>query len=309
MTASQSDFRRALQALDDELKTAPLPRGLVEPPWTKSPSRRPVLYLAATAAIVLVMGAIWVAGPRPSPSPPEVTQVVFSPSHCGPATLTPKIRLAEGCTLRVSYPNLVIRALRDAEIEHTQRGLRVLQGELQFELQPALGAKPLAIMVAAGHIEGLTSRFRVRQDGAGPGSVEVLAGPIVFVGSDTARTVLSTKARHKWLSEEPELPPAQWSKARIDREVAAASRARAEGEYEAARQRLTKLLKAPVGERVAEIMSFELGGLLERKIKDAEAACVHWRGHRGRFVGGRYAEQVQQRLNACRLGNFDEPGE
>lgn len=303
MNAPQPNFRDALRALDDALQQSPVP--LAPPPWTRRASRWPVYQLPAVAAAAAL--ALWAGWPSPVSAPPEVTQVAFSPDRCMPAVITPKLTLTKGCTLDVSHPDLTIVALADTRIEHTQRGFVVKQGELRFDVAP--GPTPTRVWVAGGHIQGLGAQFVVQQDPAGQGAVRLQKGRIEFIAPDSPSIQLEAGAVHAWLAPSPALPPAEWSKARIEQEVAAASRARAEGAFELARQRLSQLLKAPVGEPVAEIMSFELGGLLENKLRDHAAACTHWRGHARRFGGGQYEEQVRDRINRCAEGNSAEAGE
>jgi len=303
MTTPQPDFRRGLEALDEAVAQAPLPQTLHQPPWARPASRRPA-YFAGTVAAVMAVGLILI-WPRPGPVPvdPDATQVVFSPASCAPATMTARLSLDKGCAIELPNFDLVIEALAVAQLEHTHRGFRVLQGELQFERSEALESSPVQVWVSNGRLEVLGARFLVRQDRAGQGSVLAQQGRMRFVAPGQAPIVLRPGGTHRWRKSQPELPPARWSKERIDEEVAAASHARAEGHYDEARARLTKLLRAPVGEPVAEIMSFELGGLLESKLGDPVAACGHWRAHQRRFPGGQYMKPVGDRLNDCPSGN------
>ncbi len=305
MSTPQPDFRRGLRALDEALAQVPAPQTLSQPPWRQPASRRPA-YVAGTVAAAMAVALFFVwsqPGPASAPVDQDVTQVVFSPGSCAPATMTARLTLARGCAIEVPDLGLVIQALADAQLEHSHRGFRVLQGDLQFHSSEVLDSAPVQVWVSQGRIEALGARFVVRQDSAGQGSVQAHKGRMRFEAPGQAPVVLRGGVTHRWRHSQPELPPARWSKARIDEEVAAASHARAEGDYDEARARLTKLLRAPVGEPVAEIMSFELGGLLENKIGDLAAACGHWRAQQRRFLSGQYTKPVGERLQNCPPGN------
>ncbi len=45
--------------------------------------------------------------------------------------------------------------------------------------------------------------------------------------------------------------------------------------------------------RTAQVLSYELGEIIERHLDDDAAACAHWARHQTRFGGGRYARAVQ----------------
>ena len=71
---------------------------------------------------------------------------------------------------------------------------------------------------------------------------------------------------------------------------------RARGRYRAAADLLRRALRRPWERRTAEVLSYELGRILERQLDDDAAACAHWRKHDERFGGGRYADAVSRGL-------------
>ncbi len=305
MTTPQPDFRRGLQSLEQAIKDSPLPDSLRQPPWTRRRIPGPLrLGLAVAVVTALALAMPWSPSPTAPPDSEPMTRVLFSSAACMPATVEPRLRLPKGCSIEVRHPDMVIKALADAEVEHTHQGLRIVQGDLHISVPPAPGAGAQPVLVSGGRVEAVASQFRVQQDASGSGSVQVGAGSVVFISAEAGPVTLAHGAKHRWTRSGPQLPPAQWSKARIDREVAAASQARAEGKYQQARERLTQLLMAPVGESVAEILSFELGGLLERKLHDRQSSCAHWKMHQARFGGGTYNLQVEQAIAQCESGNF-----
>lgn len=310
MTTPQPDFRRGLEDLEQALKDSPMPASLRKPPWRHRRAHGPIrLGLGVAAVAALALALPWPSSPL-APSVPEAppeptTQVVFSSPDCMPAKVEAHLSLRKGCSIKVSHPDLVIEALADSEVEHTHRGLSIVQGGLQISVASLQRAQVPPIWVSGGRIEAVAGQLTVQQALSGSGSVRVDEGSAVFVADGAGPVALAQGATRRWSRSGPRLPPAQWSKARIDREVAAASQARAEGQYQQARERLSQLLKAPVGEGVAEIMSFELGGLLERKLRDSQASCAHWREHQRRFDGGTYGAQVAQSIVRCKSGNFE----
>jgi len=94
-------------------------------------------------------------------------------------------------------------------------------------------------------------------------------------------------------------PPRTWSVEQTSRAVQWVSKLRGEGRYAEAVVWIARLLEAPLDARAAEVLSFERGQLLERKLGDTEGACQHWGAHRARFPGGRYEIEVTTALNRC----------
>jgi transmembrane sensor len=60
------------------------------------------------------------------------------------------------------------------------------------------------------------------------------------------------------------------------------------GEYQAAVERLRAGDRKGWSSRGRQLVSYEIGSLLERQLGDREGACAHWAGHRKRWPKGRY---------------------
>lgn len=84
--------------------------------------------------------------------------------------------------------------------------------------------------------------------------------------------------------------------------IEAAERLRRSGRYAEAASTLRDALKRRWPTRTADVLSYELGRLLERRVRDREAACEHWRGHLERFANTRYRTRIERSLTAlsCR---------
>lgn len=79
------------------------------------------------------------------------------------------------------------------------------------------------------------------------------------------------------------------------------ARLRAQGRYADAASVLRRANKARRWDRrTAQVLSYELGEIIERHLDDTAAACKHWARHQARFRGGRYARAItaaQERLD------------
>jgi hypothetical protein len=99
------------------------------------------------------------------------------------------------------------------------------------------------------------------------------------------------------------VPPRAWSADQTAAAVRWVTRLRAERRYVEAVTWIGRLLEAPLDNRAAEVLSFERGQLLERKLADALGACRHWSAHAARFGSGHYDAEVHAALARCRGGN------
>jgi hypothetical protein len=44
------------------------------------------------------------------------------------------------------------------------------------------------------------------------------------------------------------------------------------------------------------VLSYELGRLLQRRIRDEDAACQHWQRHLERFAKSRYRSRIERAM-------------
>lgn len=78
--------------------------------------------------------------------------------------------------------------------------------------------------------------------------------------------------------------------------IESAEKLRREGRYADAAATLRAALKRRWPKRTAEVLSYELGRLLARRVRDHASACAHWRDHLRRFSGTRYRTQIERSL-------------
>lgn len=212
-------------------------------------------------------------------------------------------------------------------------GVRVLHGAALFSVEKvAPNGSPVRVEVSHGVIEVLGTRFTVEQSGDG-GHVDLFEGRIRFVDEQGATEVAPgerlgwgarARPRERVPDDRPvhDVDPSGGAKvpsaadAEADRERAAPAASerpdapstrpsdathiiekvatlRARGRYRAAADVLRRALRRPWERRTAEVLSYELGRILERQLHDEQAACAHWRRHDERFGAGRYADAVE----------------
>lgn len=82
--------------------------------------------------------------------------------------------------------------------------------------------------------------------------------------------------------------------------VDSVTKLRAAGRYAEAVHTLRRALRSKWAPRTRQVLSYELGQLLDRHTDDASAACAHWQTHQRQFPAGRYAGAVEKSLRACR---------
>lgn len=78
--------------------------------------------------------------------------------------------------------------------------------------------------------------------------------------------------------------------------IEAAEELRREGRYAEAAATLRAALKRRWPTRTADVLSHELGRLLERRLRDQASACVHWDKHLERFPNTRYRSRIQRSM-------------
>ena len=87
--------------------------------------------------------------------------------------------------------------------------------------------------------------------------------------------------------------------------IDAVTRLRAQGRYAEAADVLRRADRERRWDaRTAQVLSYELGEIIERHLGDREAACAHWARHAERWASGRYARAVgaaQERLGCAAI--------
>ncbi|MBL8919237.1 MAG: FecR domain-containing protein [Myxococcaceae bacterium] len=211
-----------------------------------------------------------------------------------------------------------------ASLRPLDDGLEVVAGKVSLDVDHAHPrAAPFRVRVSHGLIEVLGTRFIVVQGELG-GEVTLLRGSIRFLADDGQRRLLEPGETLRWPlppvaaaieapAPAPKPAPAPSTPPRTPRPTAAPVKEalgtppfdvaqfidelallRSRGAYEEAVARLTRTLAEGHAPATDERLSFELGSLLGRQLRDAERACAHWREHLRRFPQGRYQADVTQ---------------
>lgn len=212
------------------------------------------------------------------------------------------------------------------------RSVQVQDGQAMFDVQTVeRGDTPVRVVVSHGVIEVLGTRFTVDQ-GPGGGTVDLFEGHIRFVPTDRAESSVDIEPgqRYAWgdrvVAHAAVEPPAgddpsdaeiivtdESPKTSVVREAVArrgtaaeatalierVAALRAAGRYQRAASTLRRALRRSWDARTAQVLSYELGQILDRHLNDTVAACRHWRRHNERYPEGRYAGAVAKTLREC----------
>lgn len=270
----------------------------------------PALAFAAGAALMAALllerredgerGAVARREEAPSAG---LSEVVLPPEpRCDPLG-TGALRLAsDGC---LAGDGVRVSAWAPARLERAGDRVTVQDGEVMFEVDPRPG-RPLHVLAGAIDIEVVGTRFIVRQrDGAG--RVSLLEGRLRVRGADGSVVALAAGEEFAWpaLPQVPAPPTSRRRPASVAPPAADAGLAellaevaelRREGRYRVAVERLRAADARSWSSRSRQLVSFEIGTLLERQLGDTAAACAHWREHRERFPGGSRDEVVARSL-------------
>lgn len=77
---------------------------------------------------------------------------------------------------------------------------------------------------------------------------------------------------------------------------------RRRGQYTRAARTLESALQRKWPKRTADVLSYELGGIIARHLQDDERACKHWSRHLERFDGTRYRKQIAASMRTLGCG-------
>lgn len=286
-------------------------------------------FLAGAALVMLVVGS----GMRTSAPvvhagaevPRQLGAWTLSGDDCTEATDAERIVLRGRC--RLVSAAMVVETWDETHLRDGAEGLSLLSGHALFEVgKVAAGAPPVRVEVSHGRIEVLGTRFTVEQ-GAGGGHVDLFEGRIRFVSvrrevdvwpgqrlgwGDRAQPVRVADLPIPAPAPEagaPDVEPAVKTPARprprsektpsASAVIAEVASLRAQKRWRDAAGVLRRALRGRWDDRTAEVLSYELGRLLERQLHDREGACAHWRAHAERFGRGRYADAVRDAIARC----------
>ena len=209
------------------------------------------------------------------------------------------------------------------KLKREPRGVRVVRGEVEFQVSKRPASQPTRMLVSHGEIEVHGTRFNVKQRDDG-GEVTLYEGAISFHCSDGRQISVQVGQTLKWpvpppppeepdrvpptpapAVEEDEVPPlpappdpaTDWrTHDRLRRAALLLERIpklRAEGDDAQAIRELEVAMRQDLPSAAREKLSYELGDLLTQAWA-TERACHHWKDHAWRYPAGKYDEQVQQ---------------
>jgi hypothetical protein len=206
-----------------------------------------------------------------------------------------------------------ITALLPSRLRWEASKAEVQSGELLFDVAPR-PERPLHVTLGAVDIEVVGTRFVVHHGGThrwismleghvrtrvGDGAAQDLRdGQRLDWPSPTASTITPTPARPTTRPIATSKPPKpdDGVTSLLDR-VAALRR---DGAFREAVELLRSTDTHRWSPRARQLVSYEIGTLLERQLGDVEQACVHWTEHRRRFPNGRHDAIVARSLDRLR---------
>lgn len=305
-------------------------RGLSARTWI------PMATFAAGAALVmLVVGWNLLHSRTNSPEIDATPNVAVSPGYVVEGEQCRAHRdgrtavLAGAC--RLLGPQISVQTWDDARLVLSERTVVLSTGEAMFDVRPVVpGEASVRVVVSHGIIEVLGTRFTVNQTEGG-GTVELFEGHIRFRdGSEGDWVDIVPGQRFGWgdrqehraqvepaadvgeetitIEEDPADPRAGEAvdtvavsphKPDADVVIARVTALRGAGRYRQASAVLRRALRHKWDRRTAQVLSYELGQILEHHRDDPAVACKHWRRHQTRYPQGRYASAVADSLRAC----------
>lgn len=250
-----------------------------------------------------------------------VDQVAVAPP-CGPLheglAALPQDRCAVGDGVRVE-------ARSAARFDRDGASFVLHSGELAFDVDPRPHA-PLHIRAGEVDVQVIGTRF-VLHHGNTAGWISMDEGEVLVRISDAPAVKLGAGERLDWPGPDatatavkpsrssprrsprpsPPPPPESAPSAQLDDGLTSlldeVARLRRRGAYREAVQRLRTGQQPGWNRRARQLVSYEIGTLLERQLSDDAAACKHWREHQRLFKNGRYDSIVTGRIE--RLGCDD----
>lgn len=302
----------------------------------------PMLTFVAGAVLVLLF-LRWSTAPVPSTSEaqarPEMA-VFVSGADCDATTdRTAETTTTHGaCRIATSAPSMTIDTIDGTELEVADRVVRLRAGSALFDVDKVRG-EPIRVAVPQGEIVIVGTRFRVVVTGVRTevelyeGELEfhddagkvtpIFAGQLVGFGGVVAPPSVKAAAppAEPRVEKTPAVtpaPPAARPKPAAERSptendagpvIEEAERFRREGRYAEAAGVLRRALKRRWPSRTADVLSYELGRILERRMKDTSAACEHWRAHLKRFERTRYRARIERSMNSldCESSSYSAP--
>lgn len=206
-----------------------------------------------------------------------------------------------------------ITALLPSRLRWEASKAEVQAGELLFDVAPR-PERPLHVTLGAVDIEVVGTRFVVHHGGEHRW-ISMLEGHVRTRVGDGAAQELRDGQRLDWPSamastsattpERPTRPIATSKPSKPDDDGSTSlldrvATLRRDGAFREAVELLRSTDTHRWSPRARQLVSYEIGTLLERQIGDVEQACAHWLEHRRRFPNGRHDAIVARSLDRLR---------
>lgn len=205
-----------------------------------------------------------------------------------------------------------ITALLPSRLRWEASKAEVRSGELLFDVAPR-PEQPLHVTLGAVDIEVVGTRFVVHHDGTHRW-ISMLEGHVRARVGDGAAQDLRDGQRLDWPSatastgapapERPTRPAATSKPPKPDDGLSSlldrVATLRRDGAFREAVELLRSTDTHRWSPRARQLVSYEIGTLLERQLGDVEQACAHWTEHRRRFPNGRHDAIVARSLDRLR---------
>ncbi|HWB78272.1 MAG TPA: FecR domain-containing protein [Nannocystaceae bacterium] len=268
------------------------------------------IVMLALAAGVLIG---WVLFARPAPTPAEATmpEVAARPeatpvrTDC-PRTLgTEAVAVARGCRIELADLGVIVDVWDASQLARDGRVLALPEGSASFEVA-AVGAAPaIEVDVGAGRVRVLGTRFEIQNRGD-TGHLDLIHGRVEFVAKDGDVRMVSPGERMSWARtqlpaaievpaptpiDKPRVTPSKPStpvELDLDDALEQVARMRHAGDFTGAEALLRRTLRGVEDGRAREVLSFEIGTIIEAA-GETDRACAHWREHE------RFGERAHQR--------------
>jgi hypothetical protein len=281
----------------------------------------PVGALAAACAVLLVLWRVLWSGPGPVTGTPAPRSVGGFSVLAGTSRLHEERQVrchSDRCALEVPGVQARLELAGRATVRRRRRDVELIRGKVTCEVKPVrTRGAPFVVYVSHGEIRVLGTRFTLWQDEGG-GRVELHRGAIAFRSRDGREVTLRPGEELRWPLPPPVPAPAVKVKApgadagrnrpavrpkRKNRPITVdeaeslldqIGRLRSQGRFGEAVRRLRRSLPR-VTDRVArERLSYELGTILTHHLRDAGAACRHWKRHLRAFGPRRYGVEINK---------------
>ena len=320
-----ADFFKELAAADEALAAVTLPREgerRLQRRLGASMSRRRMRGPAVLAfTVAVIVGALGMVAVQRTQRPQQLDgmRVVQSSPDFASSNRPGEVEIRTGAvTLFDEVSRVQLRIDRPLKLKREARGMRVVRGEVEFQVASRPTATPTRMLVSDGEIEVHGTRFRVVQRADG-GEVTLFEGSILFRGTDGREVEVKVGDTLAWPLPPPPAPPKEEDRVpplpSLDEDLSSLPppeasadwrthdrllraqvlleripKLRDEGKNDQAIRELDAAMALDLPAAARERLSFFLGQLLTESW--SKRACRHWKEHQWRYPAGKYDEEV-----------------